>query len=179
MTAMSHKLDAVLEEGLRPDATFMKSRNGEKWGYIDEFEHERGHAKCVFETDEEGSFLSMNLFCEEELDNDSQDVLDIINLMNGIQQQLTFFQNPASGKVHARREFIVEGRTPEAIKEMVFERYKRMQDIFDDLMWALDWKQKTGGNHKALFEALAKRETQREKKRDRRRGGDDFDPAFH
>lgn len=69
----------------------MKSRNGEKWGYIDEFEHERGHAKCVFETDEEGSFLSMNLFCEEELANDSHDVLDIINVMNGVQGQLTFF----------------------------------------------------------------------------------------
>ena len=172
-------MDAVLEEGLRPDATFMKSRNGEKWGYIDEFEHERGQAKCVFETDEEGSFLSMNLFSEDEQDNDSHDVLDIINVMNCVQGHLTFFQDPASGKVHARREFIVEGRKPAAIKEMVFERYQRMQDIFDDLMWALNWKLNTGGNHKALFEALAKRETQREKKRDRRRGGDDFDPAYH
>ena len=178
MTVMSHKLDAVLEEGLRPDATFMKSRNGEKWGYIDEFEQERGHAKCVFETDEEGSFLSMNLFSEEEQDNDSHDALDIINVMNGVQGQLTFFQNPASGMVHARREFIVEGRKPEAIKEMVFERYKRMQDIFDDLMWALDWKQKTAGNHKALFEALAKRETQRKRKHDRNHGRDGFDPAY-
>jgi diphthamide synthase subunit DPH2 len=121
----------------------------------------------------------MNLFSEDEQDNDSHDVLDIINVMNCVQGHLTFFQDPASGKVHARREFIVEGRKPAAIKEMVFERYQRMQDIFDDLMWALNWKLKTGGNHKALFEALAKRETQREKKRDRRRGGDDFDPAYH
>jgi diphthamide synthase subunit DPH2 len=121
----------------------------------------------------------MNLFSEDEQDHDSHDVLDIINVMNCVQGHLTFFQDPASGKVHARREFIVEGRKPAAIKEMVFERYQRMQDIFDDLMWALNWKLKTGGNHKALFEALAKRETQREKKRDRRRGGDDFDPAYH
>ena len=178
MTVMSHKLDAVLEEGLRPDATFMKSRNGEKWGYIDEFEQERGHAKCVFETDEEGSFLSMNLFCEEELANDSHDVLDIINVMNGVQGQLTFFQNPASGMVHARREFIIEGRKPKQIQEMVFERYDRMKDIFDDMLWAFDWKVNTGGDVEALFEALAKHNDDRNKRNDRNKGKEGFDPAY-
>jgi len=176
---MSHKLDAVLEEGLRPDATFMKSRNGEKWGYIDEFEHERGQAKCVFETDEEGSFLSMNLFSEDEQDNDSHDVLDIINVMNCVQGHLTFFQDPASGKVHARREFIVEGRKPAAIKEMVFERYQRMQDIFDDLIWAFKWRLKNIGDRDELFEALVDRNIGRAKQRDRDKNRLDFDPAYH
>ena len=44
---MTHKLDPVLDAGLRPEASFMKSQNGEKWGYIDTFKHEQGRSKCV------------------------------------------------------------------------------------------------------------------------------------
>jgi len=133
----------------------------------------------VFETDEEGSFLSMNLFSEDEQDNDSHDVLDIINVMNCVQGQLTIFQDPASGKVHARREFIVEGRKPAAIKEMVFERYQRMQDIFDDLIWAFKWRLKNIGDRDELFEALVDRNIGRAKQRDRDKNRLDFDPAYH
>ena len=39
---MTHKLDPVLDAGLRPEASFMKSQNGEKWGYIDSFKHDQG-----------------------------------------------------------------------------------------------------------------------------------------
>ena len=50
---MSHKLDPILDAGLHPEASFSKSRSGEKWGYIDVFKHELGLSKCIFETAEE------------------------------------------------------------------------------------------------------------------------------
>jgi len=81
--------------------------------------------------------------------------------------------------VHARREFIVEGRNPEAIKEMVFERYQRMQDIFDDLIWAFKWRLKNIGDRDELFEALVDRNIGRAKQRDRDKNRLDFDPAYH
>ncbi|MGB1419887.1 MAG: hypothetical protein ACPG7K_03840, partial [Poseidonia sp.] len=74
--------------------------------------------------------------------------------------------------------FIVEGRKPKQIQEMVFERYDRMKDIFDDVLWAFDWKVKTGGDFEALFEALAKHNKDRAQRRDRNKGKEGFDPAY-
>ena len=62
---MTHKLDPVLDAGLRPEASFMKSQHGEVWGYIDSFKHDQGQSKCVFETDEDGSFLQLTLMNED------------------------------------------------------------------------------------------------------------------
>jgi len=176
---MSHKLDPVLDAGLRPEATFMRSRSGEKWGYIDEFNHEFGPSRCVFETDEEGSFLQLTLIHQEAIDDNIPELLEVINLMNGSQEHMRFFFNTGAGKVHAKREFIVEGRKPKQIQDMVFERYDRMKDIFDDLIWAFKWRLKNTGDADVLFEALVDRNIGRAKRRDRDKNRDDFDPAFH
>ena len=64
------------------------------------------------------------------------------------------------------------------IQEMVFERYDRMKDIFDDVLWAFDWKVKTGGDFEDLFEALAKHNKDRAQRRDRNKGKEGFDPAY-
>ena len=121
----------------------MKSQNGEKWGYIDSFKHEQGQSKCVFETDEDGSFLQLTLMNEDVGEENVPELLEVINIMNGIQDQVRFFYHLGNGSLFAKREFIVEGRKPKKIQEMVFERYDRMKDIFDDVLWAFDWKVKT------------------------------------
>jgi hypothetical protein len=175
---MSHKLDPVLDAGLRPEASFMKSQNGEKWGYIDTFKHEQGRSKCVFETDEDGSFLQLTLMNEDVGEENVPELLEVINIMNGIQDQVRFFYHLGNGSLFAKREFIVEGRKPKKIQEMVFERYDRMKDIFDDVLWAFDWKVKTGGDFEALFEALAKHNEDRKKRKDRNKGKEGFDPAY-
>ena len=175
---MSHKLDPVLDAGLRPEASFMKSQNGEKWGYIDSFKHEQGCSKCVFETDEDGSFLQLTLMNEDVGEDHVSELLEVINIMNGIQDQVRFFYHLGNGSLFAKREFIVEGRKPKQIQEMVFERYDRMKDIFDDVLWAFDWKVKTGGDFEALFEALAKHNEDRKKRKDRNKGKEGFDPAY-
>ena len=178
MTPMTHKLDPVLDAGLRPEASFMKSRNGEKWGYIDRFKHEQGESKCVFETDEDGSFLQLTLMNEEVTEEHVPELLEVINIMNGIQDHVRFFYHLDNGSLFAKREFIVEGRQPKQIKEMVFERYDRMKDIFDDLLWAFEWKVKTDGGHGALLTALAKHNHDRKKRQDRKKGTQGFDPAY-
>ena len=175
---MSHKLDPVLDAGLRPEATFMKSRNGEKWGYVDEFKHEFGPSCCIFETDEEGSFLQLTLIHEEAIEENINELLEVMNLMNGAQEQMRFFFNTKTGKVQAKREFIVGGRKADDIKEMVFERYDRMKDIFDDVLWAFDWKVNNDGDYEALFEALAKHNNDRKKRKNRNKGKEGFDPAY-
>jgi len=176
---MSHKLDPVLDAGLRPEASFMKSRSGEKWGYIDEFNHEFGPSRCVFETDEEGSFLQLTLIHEEAIDENINELLEVMNLMNGAQEQMRFFFNTKTGKVQAKREFIVGGRKADDIKEMVFERYDRMKDIFDDLIWAFKWRLKNAGDRDDMFEALVDRNISRAQRRERDKGRLDFDPAYH
>ena len=176
---MSHKLDPVLDAGLRPEATFMKSRNGEKWGYVDEFKHEFGPSCCIFETDEEGSFLQLTLIHEEAIEENINELLEVMNLMNGAQEQMRFFFNTKTGKVQAKREFIVGGRKADDIKDMVFERYDRMKDIFDDLIWAFKWRLKNTGDRDELFEALVDRNIGRAKQRDRDKNRLDFDPAYH
>ena len=178
MAPMTHKLDPVLDAGLRPEASFMKSQNGEKWGYIDSFKHEQGQSKCVFETDEDGSFLQLTLMNEDVGEDHVPELLEVINIMNGIQDQVRFFYHLGNGSLFAKREFIVEGRKPKQIQEMVFERYDRMKDIFDDVLWAFDWKVKTGGDFEALFEALAKHNNDRKKRKDRNKGKEGFDPAY-
>ena len=175
---MSHKLDPVLDAGLRPEASFMKSQNGEKWGYIDTFKHEQGRSKCVFETDEDGSFLQLTLMNEDVGEDHVPELLEVINIMNGIQDQVRFFYHLGNGSLFAKREFIIEGRKAKDVQELVTERYERMKDIFDDLLWAFDWKVKVDGEFDALFEGLAKRSNKRKQKRDRKKGDDDFDPAF-
>ena len=44
---------------------------------------------------------------------------------------------------------------------MVFERYERMKDIFDDVLWAHHRKVNTDGDFQDLFEHLAKRNEKR------------------
>ena len=119
---MSHKLDTVLDAELRTKASFMKSQSGEKWGYIDAFKHEQGHSKCVFETDEDASFLQLTLMNEDIGEEHVTELLEVINIMNGIQDQVRFFYHLANGALFAKREFIIEGRKPKQIQEMVFER---------------------------------------------------------
>lgn len=106
------------------------------------------------------------------------ELLEVINIMNGIQDQVRFFYHLANGALFAKREFIIEGRKPKQIQEMVFERYDRMKDIFDDMLWAFDWKVNTGGDVEALFEALAKHNDDRNKRNDRNKGKEGFDPAY-
>ena len=53
-----------------------------------------------------------------------------------------------------------------------------MKDIFDDLLWSYEWKVKTGGDYEALFEALAKHNQDRKKRKDRSKGKEGFDPAY-
>jgi len=73
----------------------------------------------------------------------------------------------------------VGGRKADDIKDMVFERYDRMKDIFDDLIWAFKWRLKNSGDRDDLFEALVDRNIGRAKRRDRDKDRGDFDPAFH
>ena len=175
---MKHKFDSILDAMLKCDAEFMPSRSGDKWGYIDEFEHELGTSKCIFETDEDGSFFQMTLINEEVREENVPELLEVINIMNGVQDHMRFFYNLKSGMIHAKREFLVEGRKAKDVQELVTERYERMKDIFDDLLWAFDWKVKVDGEFDALFEGLAKRSNKRKQKRDRKKGDDDFDPAY-
>ena len=99
--------------------------------------------------------------------------------MNGAQEQMRFFFNTKTGKVQAKREFIVGGRKADDIKEMVFERYDRMKDIFDDLIWAFKWRLKNAGDRDDMFEALVDRNISRAQRRERDKGRLDFDPAYH
>lgn len=175
---MSHKLDPIFDVGLHPEASFKKSRNGENWGYIDCFNHEQGRSKCVFETDEDGSFLQLTLMNDEVTEEHASELLEVINIMNGIQDHVRFFYHLDNGSLFAKREFIVEGRQPKQIKEIVFDRYDRMKDIFDDLLWAFEWKVKTNGGHEALLKALVKHNIDRQKRQDRKMGKQGFDPAY-
>jgi hypothetical protein len=52
-----------------------------------------------------------------------------------------------------------------------------MKDIFDDLLWAFDWKLKVDGPFDDMFEGLGKRSAKRKQKRNRG-NRDDFDPAY-
>lgn len=178
MTPMSHKLDPILDAGLHPEASFSKSRSGEKWGYIDVFKHELGLSKCIFETDEEGSFLQLTMLHDEVEEEHVPQLLEVLNLMNGIQDQLRLYYNPINETINAKREFDLEGRKAKQIQEMVFERYERMKDIFDDVLWAHQWKVNTDGDFQDLFEHLAKRNEKRGSRRERNKGKDDFDPAY-
>ena len=175
---MKHKFDSILDAMLKCDAEFMPSRSGDKWGYIDEFEHELGTSKCIFETDEDGSFFQLTIINEEVREEHVPELLEVINIMNGVQDHMRFFYNIKSGMIHAKREFLVEGRKAKDVQELVTERYERMKDIFDDVLWAFDWKVKTGGDFEALFEALAKHNEDRKKRKDRNKGKEGFDPAY-
>ena len=46
------------------------------------------------------------------------------------------------------------------------------------MLWAFDWKVNTGGDVEALFEALAKHNDDRNKRNDRNKGKEGFDPAY-
>lgn len=177
MFSMTHKFDSILDAMLKCEAGFMPSRNGEKWGYIDEFDHELGTSKCIFETDEDGSFFQMTIINEEVREDNVPELLEVINIMNGVQDQLRFYYNVKSGMIHAKREFIVQGRRTKEVEELVSERYQRMKDIFDDLLWAFDWKMKVNGPFDEMFAGLGNRSAKRKQKRDRD-DRDDFDPAY-
>ena len=79
MFSMTHKFDSILDAMLKCEAGFMPSRNGEKWGYIDEFDHELGTSKCIFETDEDGSFFQMTIINEEVREDNVPELLEVIN----------------------------------------------------------------------------------------------------
>ena len=177
MIVMKHKFDSILDAMLKCDAEFMPSRSGDKWGYIDEFEHELGTSKCIFETDEDGSFFQLTIINEEVREDNVPELLEVINIMNGVQDQMRFFYNVKSGMIHAKREFIVQGRKTKDVEELVSDRYQRMKDIFDDLLWAFDWKMKVDGPFDDMFEGLGKRSAKRKQKRSRG-SRDDFDPAY-
>ena len=177
MATMTHKFDSILDAMLKCEAGFMPSRSGEKWGYIDEFDHELGTSKCIFETDEDGSFFQLTIINEEVREENVPELLEVINIMNGVQDQMRFFYNLKSGMIHAKREFIVQGRKTKDVEELVADRYERMKDIFDDLLWAFDWKMKVDGPFDDMFEGLGKRSAKRKQKRSRA-SRDDFDPAY-
>ena len=177
MENMKHKFDSILDAMLKGDAEFMPSRSGDKWGYIDEFEHELGTSKCIFETDEDGSFFQLTIINEEVREDNVPELLEVINIMNGVQDQMRFFYNVKSGMIHAKREFIVQGRKTKDVEELVSDRYQRMKDIFDDLLWAFDWKMKVDGPFDDMFEGLGKRNAKRKQKRSLG-SRDDFDPAY-
>ena len=177
MATMTHKFDSILDAMLKCEAGFMPSRSGEKWGYIDEFDHELGTSKCIFETDEDGSFFQLTIINEEVREENVPELLEVINIMNGVQDQMRFFYNVKSGMIHAKREFIVQGRKTKDVEELVADRYERMKDIFDDLLWAFDWKMKVDGPFDDMFEGLGKRSAKRKQKRSRA-SRDDFDPAY-
>ena len=176
---MSHKLDSILESVGCQNASFVKASNGEKWGHVDPFKHELGESVSVIETDEDGSFLQFTLthneFTEEEV---TAKILHVTNCMNGIQNELTFMRNPSNGKLHAKRHFITTGMHEKYIQEMVNDRYVKMKDIFEDCIWLCGWKIKNEGTDKEMFEALFEREHTREKRKNRRTGNQDFDPAY-
>ena len=103
--------------------------------------------------------------------------------MNGIQDQVhaSSITSATAPLRQAPDEIIVEGQQSQrkfSSLTMEFERYDRMKDIFDDVLWAFDWKVKTGGDFKALFEALAKHNEDRKKRKDRNKGKEGFDPAY-
>ena len=175
---MTYKLDPVLDAGLRPEASFIISQNREKWGYIDSFKYEQGQSKCVFETYEDGSFLQLTLMNEGAGDEHVPELLEVINIMNGIQDQVRLFYHLGNCSIFAKREFLLEGRKLKQIQEMVIDRYDRIKDIFDNLLWSYEWKVKTGGGFEALFEALAKHNKGRKKRKDRNKGKEGFDPAY-
>ena len=89
MITMKHKFDSILDAMLKGDAEFMPSRTGEKWGYIDEFEHELGTSKCIFETDEGGSFFQMTIINEEVREEARQVEAEVVqvSLVAGLQQR--------------------------------------------------------------------------------------------
>ena len=110
---MSHKLDLfpILDAGLHPRCEEVKSSLGRvKWGYIDVFKHELGLSKCIFETDEEGSFLQLTMLHDEVEEEHMPELLEVLNLMNGIQDQMRFYYNPINETINAKREFDLEGR---------------------------------------------------------------------
>lgn len=178
MRDMSHKFDSILDAVLKCDAGFVPSRSGEKWGYVQEYEHEFGSSKCIFETDEDGSFFELTIINDDAREDNIPELLEVINIMNGIQSQMRLFHNPKTGRIQAKQEFIVLGLKTKAVEELIAERYERMRDIFDDLLWAFDWKVKVGGDVEDLFKGLGKRSEQRSQNKKRGRGWDDFDPAY-
>ena len=175
---MSHKLDSVFDPDGELDSVFVKGSVGERWGVVETFNHEYGESKCVFESDEEGTYLRLTMLYELGDNQVKPDVVyEALNFMNGAQADAQLHFQPKNRNLIAKRILLVKGHPDELIREMIAEVFPELCDIFDDAIFAVGVHE-SGAAIEQLADVMIERDKQRRIDRLRKKNGNWDDPAY-
>jgi hypothetical protein len=173
-----HALDQMLKTTFGEQAEFTKIVDEYDWSYLDVHEGRYGMTSLLFNTDEEGTFLHLQLTHHEAVQVRFAEMYAVLNLMNAVQYHLQFFVSPTSGNVHGRRHVDLKGRSSDEIAEHVLSGCTELHELIEDVIWLFDYKCKIGGDQQELLTALRLRVAERSKARLNGKENEAHDPAF-
>ncbi len=175
---MAHALDETLKKAFGEQAVFAKIVDEYDWSYLDVHEGRYGMTSILFNTDEEGTFIHLQLTHHQVVEVRFAEMYAVLNIMNTVQNHLQFFLPPSSGNVLGRRYVDLKGRNIGEIAEHVLSGCTELYEILEDAIWLFEYNCKIGGDQPELLMALRHRVTERSKAGLNGKGNEEHDPAF-